>query len=130
MAREISVETGAGDKPMVTQSGGSGEEPQRQNRQSRPKPVNPDYRVRDMIYLQITTQELRILGLSSGAGSTALAFAGYFAKEAYSNAWPSPLILATIGFTAITIFVYSTFFGLIRSIRRQSKLDGLGIYGE
>lgn len=83
-----------------------------------------------MIHLTITTQEMRMLGLSSGTGSVALAFAGYFAKEAADNQWPSHLVLATIGFVAITIFIYAMFFGLVKSIRRQSDLKGLGIFGD
>jgi hypothetical protein len=107
--------------------GAAGSGPQRQ---SRPIKVADNYPVRKMTYLQITTQELRTLGLSSGAGSVGLAFAGYFAKEAYAQQWAAPLVLATIGFVAVSICVYIIFFGLVISIRRTSNLKGLGIFGE
>lgn len=99
-------------------------------RQGRPKPVDADYRTRRMIHLTITTQEMRMLGLSSGSGSVSLAFAGYFAKIAAEKDWPADIVLATIGFAAVTIFVYAMFFGLVKSIRRQSDLKGLGIFGD
>lgn len=81
-----------------------------------------------MTLLYISTEELGMLALSSGAGSVATAFALFFGKEAWSNN-DQLVTFATAGFVIVAVVTYILFFGLIRRIRRRNKLAKWSVFG-
>jgi len=122
MARETNIATGAGLPPTTTASGGAGGEPPRQ---PRPLKVDAHYPVAQMTYLTISTEDLAGLAFSSGVGSLALSGTIYFHKMSGES--------ETVGLVfciAIMIAAYVYFGGLVRRIRKRSRLSSWKLFGE
>lgn len=98
-------------------------------RQSKPKPPDFDFREGGMTLLWISTEELGMLGLTSGAGSVATSFALIFGKEAYTASDPL-LMFAAAAFVVTSVTIYILLFGLIRRIRKRNNLKKWAIFGE